>query len=409
MSTGSPKRLLPFILASAVALAACSDGTGSDVTFSTVAPATTATDPAPSTSSSDTPETSAPTTTSSTVAETSTTTAAALPELTGLTYTPLTDATFPVVITARPGDADPLVALKDGQVARVVGGELEVILDISGQVANEGERGLLGMALHPDDPGRLFLHYSNNAGDTIVSEFTLDGAIDPGSERVLFTADQPAGNHNGGWIQFGPDGGLYLGLGDGGGANDQFDTGQADGPLASLIRIDVDSAEAEKYAKGLRNPWRFWIDGDTVYIADVGQNAFEEVSVTALEPGLNYGWPIMEGTHCFSPREGCDTSGLVIPVVEVEHGDAGTCSITGGVVYRGSAIPELAGHYFYSDFCGGYLRSFRSDGGEATDQTDWTDQVGVPGQIVSFGVDGAGEMYVLTTGQILRVDPVRAP
>lgn len=312
-----------------------------------------------------------------------------------------------MVLTALPGDGAPLVALKDGQVARLVDGELEQILDISGQVANEGERGLLGMAIHPDDPGRLFLHYSDNNGDTVVSEFSLDGDVDPGSERVLFTADQPAGNHNGGWIQFGTDGALYLGLGDGGGANDEFGTGQADGPLASLIRIDVDAGTAEKFAKGLRNPWRFWIDGDTVYVADVGQNAYEEVSVTPLEPGLNYGWSIMEGTHCFSPREGCDTAGLVIPVVEVEHGDAGTCSITGGVVYRGSAIPELDGHYFYSDYCGGYLRSFRFDGGAAADQTDWTEQVGVPGQVVSFGVDGAGEMYVLTTGAILRVDAVR--
>ncbi len=394
------------MLAAAVVLAACSDGAGSDGTFSTVAVPSPTTVPA-STSSV---ETAAPTTTPTTVNDPATTvTTAAVPELAGLTYTAVTDAEFPVVITARPGDAEPLVALKDGQVGRLVAGELEEILDISDRVANEGERGLLGMALHPDDPSRVFLHYSDNAGDTTVSEFTLDGTIDPGSERVLFTADQPAGNHNGGWIQFGPDGGLYLGLGDGGGADDQFGTGQQDGPLAGLIRIDVDSAEAEKYAKGLRNPWRFWIDADTVYIADVGQNAYEEISVTPLEPGLNYGWSIMEGTRCFSPREGCDTSGLVIPVVEVEHGDAGTCSITGGVVYRGSAIPELAGHYFYSDFCGGYLRSFRSDGGEAADQTDWTDQVGVPGQIVSFGVDGAGEMYVLTTGEILRVDAVRAP
>lgn len=404
MSTGSPKRLVPFILASALALAACSEGAGSDVTFSTVAPASTTTVP-PSPSSS---ETSAPTTTPSTVAETATTaTTATLPELAGLTYTPVTDATFPVVITARPGDAEPLVALKDGQVARLVGGELEEILDISDQVDNEGERGLLGMAPHPNDLQRVFLHYSDNAGNTVVSEFALDSTIDPASERVLFTADQPAGNHNGGWIQFGLDGGLYLGLGDGGGANDQFDTGQQDGPLAGLIRIDVDSGEVEEFAKGLRNPWRFWIDEASVYIADVGQNAFEEVSVTPLEPGLNYGWPIMEGTHCFSPREGCDTAGLVIPVVEVEHGDAGTCSITGGVVYRGSAIPELTGRYFYSDYCGGYLRSFRSDGTDAVDQTDWTDQVGVPGQVVSFGVDGAGEMYVLTSGEILRVDPVR--
>ncbi len=405
MSPGSSKRLVLFIVAFALALAACSDDAGSDATFSTVAVPTTTTVPVSTSSQETAPPTTTPT--SEGVDETTTSTTAALPVLQALTYAPVTDARFPVVITARPGDVEPLVALKDGQVARLVGGALEEILDISDRVANQGERGLLGMALHPADPARLFLHYSDSAGDTTVSEFTLDGSIDPGSERVLFTADQPAGNHNGGWIQFGPDGGLYLGLGDGGGANDQFGTGQQDGPLAGLIRIDVDSGEAEKYAKGLRNPWRFWIDGDTVYIADVGQNAYEEISVTPLEPGLNYGWSIMEGTNCFSPREGCDTDGLVIPVVEVEHGDAGTCSITGGVVYRGSAIPELTGHYFYSDYCGGYLRSFRSDGGEATDETDWTDQVSVPGQIVSFGVDGAGEMYVLTTGEILRVDAVR--
>lgn len=392
---------MPFIVVLALVGAGCSDGDAA-TTASLAAPSTTAltATTAPTTS------TGAPGSTATTAGATSTTSAAPA-ELRGLMYTQVTEAAFPMVLTALPGDEVPLVALKDGQVARLVDGQLEQILDISGQVANQGERGLLGMAIHPDDPSRLFLHYSDSAGDTVVSEFTLDGDIDPGSERVLFTADQPAGNHNGGWIQFGPDGALYLGLGDGGGANDEFGTGRADGPLAGLMRIDVDSGESEKYAKGLRNPWRFWIDGDTVYIADVGQNAYEEVSVTPLEPGLDYGWSIMEGTHCFSPREGCDTTGLVIPVVEVEHGDAGTCSITGGVVYRGTAIPELDGRYFLSDYCGGYLRSFRFDGTGTTEHTDWTDQVGVPGQIVSFGVDGAGEMYVLTTGAILRVDPLR--
>lgn len=327
--------------------------------------------------------------------------------LQGLRYAPVADADFPVAITALPGDMSPLVALKGGQVARLVEGELVGILDISERVADQGERGLLGMAIHPDDPTRLFLHYSDREGNTTVSEFVLDDEVDPGSERVLFTARQPAGNHNGGWIQFGPDGGLYLGLGDGGGADDQFGTGQQDGPLAGIVRIDVDAATAEKYAKGLRNPWRFWIDGDTVYIADVGQNSYEEVSIAPLVSGLNFGWSIMEGTHCFSPRQDCDRTGLEIPQVEVEHGDAGTCSITGGVVYRGSAIPELSGHYFYSDFCGGYLRSFYFDGSEVGEQRDWTEQVGVPGQVVSFGVDGTGEMYVLTTEQILRVEAVR--
>lgn len=144
-----------------------------------------------------------------------------------------------------------------------------------------------------------------------------------------------------------------------------------------------------------------------VVTACTGQNAFEEVNVAGLTEGVNYGWPITEGLHCFQPSSGCDTTGLTLPVIEVGHGDAGTCSITGGIVYRGSAIPEIEGQYFYSDYCGGYLRSFRHDVGEAVDATDWTDFGGVAGSVVSFGVDGAGEMYVLTTESILQVVPVR--
>jgi len=161
-----------------------------------------------------------------------------------------------------------------------------------------------------------------------------------------------------------------------------------------------------KYSMGLRNPWRFWIDQSLIYIADVGQDEFEEVNVAPLAPGTNYGWPITEGLHCFQVAAGsCDTSGLMTPVLEVEHSDAGTCSITGGIVYRGPAIPQLDGHYFYSDYCGGYLRSFRFAGaGESlADQRDWTEQVGIPGQVTGFGIDGQGEMYVTTTGELLKV------
>jgi hypothetical protein len=150
------------------------------------------------------------------------------------------------------------------------------------------------------------------------------------------------------------------------------------------------------------------MEGESIYIADVGQNAFEEINVAGLEEGLNYGWPITEGLHCFSPASGCDTEGLTLPVVEVGHGDAGTCSITGGVRYDGVAIPEIVGQYFYSDYCGGYLRSFIPDGASGSEVTDWTEQVGVPGNVASFGVDGGGEMYVLTTDRILKVVPVRA-
>ena len=153
---------------------------------------------------------------------------------------------------------------------------------------------------------------------------------------------------------------------------------------------------------GLRNPWRFWIDASTIYIADVGQGAFEEISVSQLEPAVNYGWPITEGLHCFRPSSGCETAGLTLPIVEVSHKDAGSCSITGGVVYHGEEIPELSGTFLFSDYCAGYLRGL-SDG----EVTDYTDQVGVSGRIASFGVDGSGEVYVMTTDRILKLVPER--
>lgn len=375
--------------------------------------ACTGQEPAPTTSS----PTVAPTTSQTTVATTVTTapsptttttdaaTTTTLAPLQGLEYREVAVVEFPIQLVPWTPEME-LVATKDGRVWTYDGESLSEtpILDISDQVRNEGERGMLSITAHPDDSDRIFVHYSANDGDTVVSEFSWDGAALVG-EEVLFTHDQPAGNHNGGMIQFGPDGSLYLGLGDGGGANDTFGNGQnTETLLGTITRIDVDGdGGAALWQYGLRNPWRFWIDGDLVYIADVGQNAFEEVNVGDLTEGVNYGWPITEGLHCFQPSSGCDTAGLTLPVIEVGHGDAGTCSITGGIVYRGDAIPELEGHYFYSDYCGGYLRSFRHDDGEAVDSTDWTDDVGVAGSVASFGVDGAGEMYVLTTESILQV------
>ena len=129
---------------------------------------------------------------------------------------------------------------------------------------------------------------------------------------------------------------------------------------------------------------------------------YEEISVVPLQPGHNFGWPILEGLNCFSAPN-CDGTGMVAPVLEVEHGDAGTCSITGGLVYRGASVPQVEGHYFYSDYCGGYLRSLLYADGSATELRDWSEQVGVPGQVTGFGVDGAGEMYVTTTNRLLSV------
>lgn len=387
-----------------ILLFACNGDAGDATTTSP--PPTSAT--STSTTVAVTTTTTVPASTTSTVATTTSTLAL---DDTVLAYAEVADLPFPVQLTARPGETMSYGITKDGLVWAMTEGEVvaEPVLDISGQVRNEGEQGLLSIALHPSDPGLFYLHYSDGNGDTVVSEFALTspGAADPASERVLLQVDQPAANHNGGMLQF-ADGELFLGLGDGGGAGDRFGNGQNPNTLlGGLVAIDVSAEEPNpsKFAMGLRNPWRFWIDDTVIYIADVGQGAFEEINAVALESGLNYGWPITEGLHCFDPPSGCDTSGQVVPVHEVEHGDAGTCSITGGIVYRGSAIPQLGGHYFYSDYCGGYLRSLLLADGEATDLRDWTEQVGVPGQVTGFGVDGAGEMYVTTTQQLLKVVP----
>lgn len=370
---------------------------------------TTSSTPAIPTTSQPTVATTVTTAPSPTTAPGDVATTTTLAPLQGLEYREVSVVEFPIqMVPWTPGFE--MVATKDGQVFLYDGEQLSrsPVLDISDQVHNEGERGLLSITAHPDDTNRVFLHYSANGGDTVVSEFTWEdeSLVD---EQVIFTHDQPAGNHNGGMLQFGPDGSLYLGLGDGGGANDTFGNGQnTDTLLGTITRIDVDGdGGAALWQYGLRNPWRFWFDDDLIYIADVGQNAFEEVNVSDLTEEVNYGWPITEGLHCFRPPSGCDTTGLTLPVLEVSHGDAGTCSITGGIVYHGKAIPEIEGHYFYSDYCGGYLRSFVHEGGEGVETTDWTDQVGVPGSVASFGVDGTGEMYVLTTESILQVVPVR--
>ena len=395
------KRLWLGILVVAVA---CADGPPVDDPTSTVAVPTFPTAPTtsivPPATQESTPSTS-PATTSQAAATTT-----SLAPLEALRYEVVARADFPIVLTARPGDDVALLAERSGRV-RVFDGEVgDVVLDISDRTTVDSERGLLGMARHPEDDGRLFVHYTDRGGDTVVAEFAMadDLSVDPGSEEILLQVGQPASNHNGGMIQFGPDGALYLGLGDGGGAGDRFGHGQnPDTLLGGIVRVDVDRGDARLWQMGLRNPWRFWIDGEDIWIADVGQNGYEEIDRAPItEEGVNYGWPVTEGLHCYQSPD-CDTSGLTMPIVEVERGDGGACSITGGVVYRGSEIPELDGRFLFSDFCGGFLRSTDGEG----QVENHTDDVGVPGQVVSFGVDGAGEVYVLTTGEVLALRPVR--
>jgi glucose/arabinose dehydrogenase len=229
-------------------------------------------------------------------------------------------------------------------------------------------------------------------------------------------------NHNGGALVFGPDGFLYIGIGDGGGSGDQQGNAQnLNTLLGKVLRIDVNTApygtpstnpfvgqagrRGEIWAYGLRNPWRIDVDATTsmLYIADVGQNNVEEVDAVPLSAaGSNFGWNIMEGTRCYQPS--CSTQGLTLPVVEYLHNEG--CSVTGGFVYRGTQIPEVRGHYFYSDYCRGFLRSFLLQDGVATQQRDWN--IPSPGNVTSFGRDAAGELYVLTQGGgVFKINGVR--
>ena len=340
----------------------------------------------------------------------------------------------PLYLTAPSGDLSRLFIVEQTGAIRIVkdGALLPApFLNISDRLVAGGEQGLLGLAFDPNyaTNGRFVVHYTDLAGDTRVSSFQVSAdpdVADAGTEQIIFAADQPYANHNGGQVLFGPDGYLYLGLGDGGAGNDPEGRGQnLAEPLGSILRFDISTtspysvppdnpfvgqagALPEIWSYGLRNPWRFSFDRATgdLYIADVGQNRTEEVDVapanTGAGRGANYGWNIMEGSHCLSGNE-CDQTNLVLPTFEYEH-DQG-CSITGGYVYRGSAIPALQGLYFYGDYCQGWVRSFRYSGGSAIELTDWP-TLRPGGQVTSFGEDAAGELYVISAaGSVYKVIP----
>jgi glucose/arabinose dehydrogenase len=353
----------------------------------------------------------------------------------------------PVDLQSPPGDTTRLFIVEQTGTIRILkGGALlpRPFLDVSGRVSHGTEQGLLGLAFHPGYAAnhKFYVDYTDGAGDTRVVEFLTSGDPDSASatERPILLVDQPYSNHNAGQLAFGPDGYLYVGLGDGGSAGDPEDRAQNPSELlGKMLRIDVNARDPgagteysipadnpfvgrsgyrpEIWALGLRNPWRYSFDRATgaLYIADVGQNLYEEVDV---EPpgsgGRNYGWNVMEGRHCYNAGS-CNQAGLTLPIVEYSH-DSG-CSITGGYVYRGRAIPDLEGTYFYGDYCSGLIRSLRFLNGIVTDQRDWTSTLRTAGGqsmsgLSSFGQDARGELYLLRLGragaqegELYRIDP----
>lgn len=333
-----------------------------------------------------------------------------------------TGLSIPVYLTSPPGDARLFVVELGGKIKIVENGALLAtpFLDISARISTGGERGLLSVAFHPSykTNGFFFVYFTATNGDIRIERYSVSANPDvanAGSSKLIITAPHSsASNHNGGLAMFGPDGKLYLGLGDGGGGGDPFGNSQNKAtPLASILRIDVDNgdpysipagnpyigvsgAKQEIWAIGLRNPWRYAFDRTTglLYIADVGQDKFEEVDVVpATQAGVNYGWNVMEGLSCYNATT-CNQTGFQPPVFDYSHSD-GSCSITGGLVYRGSALPQIAGHYFYSDYCLGFLKSFRYANGAVADARTWS--VGSLGNVTSFGEDAAGELYVTSS------------
>jgi len=334
----------------------------------------------------------------------------------------------PIALTFRPDDDALYVAEKRGQVRRVVRGQgageasvdAAAVLDLSDQISTGGEQGLLGLDFSPDG-ARLYVDYTDTAGDTQVVEYAFrDGRADVASRRVILSVDQPYANHNGGQVVFGPDGLLYVGLGDGGGRNDPNRNGQNLGTLlGKILRIDptpsdgktytvppdnpfVDrpGAVPETFAWGLRNPWRFsWdrLTGD-LWIADVGQDEWEEIDFrpSGSPAGANFGWSLMDSTH---PLHGTNPPEGILPILEYTH-DGGNCSVTGGYVYRGTRIPALRGAYLYGDYCSGEVWGLVQADGKVVDRQP----LDVPShQIYSFGEDASGELYLLADDGLYRI------
>jgi len=316
------------------------------------------------------------------------------------------------------------VVQQQGSIRIVANGSLvsTPFLNITAKVSSGGEMGLLGLAFHPQfTQNHLFyVHYDRTIGgqiQSVIAEYHVSvgdaNIADPASERILLTVDQPFSNHKGGQMVFGPDGFLYIGFGDGGSGGDPMGNGQnLQTLLGKMLRIDVNGQSGGKqyaipptnpfaggggmpeiFAYGLRNPWRFSFErgGSRFFVGDVGQDKYEEIDI--LESGKNYGWNVMEGMHCFNPASGCNMSGLTMPIAEYSHSEGE--AVMGGFVYRGSAIPSLAGAYVFGDYISGTMWELvEAPAGMWTR----TQLLSTGLNMSSFGQDAAGELYVVDYG-----------
>jgi glucose/arabinose dehydrogenase len=323
-----------------------------------------------------------------------------------------TDLNAPVHLASTPSEPDRLYVVEQaGRILAIDDGTLsaQAFLDIRSDVASGGEQGLLSVAFHPkyEENHLFYVNYTDLNGDTRVVKFDAQDGGSPQRKRELLFVDQPYSDHNGGQLAFGPDGRLYVGMGDGGGGGDPENRAQnLDDRLGKLLSIDVDTPGSDWRIEGfgLRNPWRFSFDRKTgdLWIGDVGQGEWEEINYTPRESrGLeNYGWDGFEGQHRHEDKDPNPSGHLVMPVAEYDH-EAG-CVVTGGFVYRGEAIPAAKGRYFYGDYCSGTIWSLGVRDGRGSDITRHRIRVG---GLSSFGEDAAGELYLVSLdGTIFRLE-----
>ncbi len=346
----------------------------------------------------------------------------------------------PVDLAWRPGDPGATYIVEQvGRIRLIRDGRLiaEPVLDITAEVTAGGEQGMLGLAFPPDPADtRLYVYYTASDGAQVVSSFRLDpadgGRARPGSEVLLLRMADQFPNHNGGSLAFGPDGYLYIGTGDGGGGGDPLGSGRDLGTLlAKILRIDVarvpaadgpafsippdnpfvgrPGAQPEIWHTGLRNPWRFRFDRATgdLWIGDVGQGAWEEIDHAPVGAGgLDFGWNVMEGTHCFSPAAGCDETGLTMPVSEYGHDEG--CSVTGGTVYRGRSHPDLVGRYVFADYCSGRVWTLDAEAVVTASDGALDPSIALDSgrSLSAIAEDQSGELYATDhgAGELLRFD-----